>query len=389
MVKETHYNNTGTTIVTTDYYVRDVSGNVISIYNKSVFTSGAIIQKELPIYGGSRLGVYNKQGTTQYQITDHLGNVRAVIEKINGRMEIADYADYYPFGEKLPLRNTFSEYRYAFQGQELDKETGMEAFQLRLWDGRIGRWLTTDPYGQYHSPYLGMGNNPISGIDPDGGYKTWFGAAFAWVGGGFKGSIDHDSGGYYIESFFDVEGGDGGGAGIFHDYGGITQYNGPTFSQKLRRFDNWLEGQPKSSQIIGGGSNAGWMSVWGEHKDGYSTGFRGIVRHSVENTDFASLGVNATNYTNGLNAALIITGRTSSSFGIGDQIGGELIKIKSTFTRTEYTFHCNTKTIEAKTTEIHVKHSNLSGKIDSLKAAQSNSDNLSKAYQNDYGYKYE
>ena len=132
-------------------------------------TSGAIIQKELPIYGGSRLGVYNKQGTTQYQITDHLGNVRAVIEKINNRMEIADYADYYPFGEKLPLRNKFSEYRYAFQGQELDKETGMEAFQLRLWDGRIGRWLTTDPYGEFHSPYLGMGNNPVSLIDPDGG----------------------------------------------------------------------------------------------------------------------------------------------------------------------------------------------------------------------------
>jgi RHS repeat-associated protein len=60
-------------------------------------------------------------------------------------------------------------YRYAFQGQELDGETGMEAFQLRLWDGRIGRWLSPDPMGQYASPYLGMGNNPISRIDPDGG----------------------------------------------------------------------------------------------------------------------------------------------------------------------------------------------------------------------------
>jgi RHS repeat-associated protein len=60
-------------------------------------------------------------------------------------------------------------YRYAFQGQEIDPETGKEAFQLRLWDGRVGRWLTTDPYGQYASPYLGMGNNPINGTDPDGG----------------------------------------------------------------------------------------------------------------------------------------------------------------------------------------------------------------------------
>ena len=61
-------------------------------------------------------------------------------------------------------------YRYAYQGQEVDPETGKEAFQLRLWDARIGRWLTTDPYGQFASPYLGMGNNPISMTDPDGGY---------------------------------------------------------------------------------------------------------------------------------------------------------------------------------------------------------------------------
>ena len=46
----------------------------------------------------------------------------------------------------------------------------MEAFQLRLWDGRIGRWLSPDPYGQYNSPSLGMGNNPIGMIDPDGGF---------------------------------------------------------------------------------------------------------------------------------------------------------------------------------------------------------------------------
>jgi hypothetical protein len=53
----------------------------------------------------------------------------------------------------------------------------MEAFQLRLWDGRIGRWLSPDPYRQHASPYLGMGNNPIGGIDPDGGFwqelKNW------------------------------------------------------------------------------------------------------------------------------------------------------------------------------------------------------------------------
>jgi len=65
--------------------------------------------------------------------------------------------------------NTDSPYRYAFQGQEKDPETGKEAFQLRLYDSRINRWLTTDPAGQYASPYLAMGNNWVSRIDPDGG----------------------------------------------------------------------------------------------------------------------------------------------------------------------------------------------------------------------------
>ena len=45
----------------------------------------------------------------------------------------------------------------------------MEAFELRLWDGRLGRWLTVDPAGEFHSPYLGIGNDPVNAIDPDGG----------------------------------------------------------------------------------------------------------------------------------------------------------------------------------------------------------------------------
>jgi hypothetical protein len=45
----------------------------------------------------------------------------------------------------------------------------MEAFELRLWDGRLCRCLTVDQYHEFSSPYLGMGNNPISLTDPDGG----------------------------------------------------------------------------------------------------------------------------------------------------------------------------------------------------------------------------
>ena len=65
----------------------------------------------------------------------------------------------------MPNRNVEGNYRYRFQGQENDSETGKEAFEARLWDSRIGRWLTIDPAGEFFSPYLGMGNNPISIIE--------------------------------------------------------------------------------------------------------------------------------------------------------------------------------------------------------------------------------
>ncbi len=128
--------------------------------------------KEYPIYGASRLGVYFKTGNTAvYQITDHLGNVRALVQESG---TLAGATDYYPFGMVMPGRSLQNAegYRYTYQGQEKDPETGKEAFELRLWDSRIGRWLTTDPYYQYASPYLGMGNNPISRIDPNGG-EDW------------------------------------------------------------------------------------------------------------------------------------------------------------------------------------------------------------------------
>jgi len=150
----------------TDIYVRDAGGTAMAIYS-----NGTLL--EHTIYGSERLGVYQRAGATSvYQLTDHLGNVRATFQKSGSTIVNDDYNDYYPFGMPMPGRNGISSsaYRYAFQGQEKDPETNKEAFELRLWDSRIGRWLTTDPAGQYSSPYLGMGNNPISRVDPDGGF---------------------------------------------------------------------------------------------------------------------------------------------------------------------------------------------------------------------------
>lgn len=94
--------------------------------------------------------------------------------KINEqRSSIVAGSDYYPFGLAMEGREiTREDYRYGYQGQysEKDKTTGWNEFELRMYDPRIGRWLSVDPYGQFASPYLAMGNNPMINVDPNGGF---------------------------------------------------------------------------------------------------------------------------------------------------------------------------------------------------------------------------
>lgn len=53
---------------------------------------------------------------------------------------------------------------------------GEKYFQDSLPITILTRWLTTDPANQYHSPYIGMGNDPINGVDPDGARKVYYNA---------------------------------------------------------------------------------------------------------------------------------------------------------------------------------------------------------------------
>lgn len=66
----------------TTWYVRDASGNVTSIYESNNAGAG-LTQTEVPFYGSGKLGTYYPQGTGMlaYELTDHLGNVRAVLRK--------------------------------------------------------------------------------------------------------------------------------------------------------------------------------------------------------------------------------------------------------------------------------------------------------------------
>jgi RHS repeat-associated protein len=87
---------------------------------------------------------------------------------------VAQATDYESWGGVLREQKWIdldAKYRYGYQGQfsEHDDETNWEHFELREYDPVIGRWTSRDRKRQYYSGYVGMGNNAVNSVDPDGG----------------------------------------------------------------------------------------------------------------------------------------------------------------------------------------------------------------------------
>ncbi len=172
MVSKETYDKTLHTLQYTEYYVRDATGNVVAIYKK---VGNNITFTELPVYGMNRLGskyIINGVEQTIYELKDHLGSTRARFDKTTKYKE--SFADYYPYGLVHEHYDGSIAARNGYQGQysTINNETGLNEFELRQYDPVIGRWTSMDPYGQYPSPYVGMGNNPVNSIDKDGGKRS-------------------------------------------------------------------------------------------------------------------------------------------------------------------------------------------------------------------------
>ena len=98
--------------------------------------------------------------TPQYHfyITDHLGNIRAVVNENNAIEEINHYYPYGTlFGESTGLANSTQPYKYT--GKELDRMHGLDLHDhgARWSDTNLGRWWKVDPKAEYFydtSPYV-------------------------------------------------------------------------------------------------------------------------------------------------------------------------------------------------------------------------------------------
>ena len=172
-----------TSTITT--YLRDASGNVMAIYEEK--TNQTLAIKEIPIYGSSRLGQYRPKTDTKktalgqriYEFSNHLGNVLVTltdhkVPQTDGTYSsvVLSASDYYPFGMAMKERSfQNAEYRFGFQGQERDEETGTDHYTYRQADPIIGRFWSVDPLTSkypYWSPYQFSGNMVISTRELEG-----------------------------------------------------------------------------------------------------------------------------------------------------------------------------------------------------------------------------
>jgi RHS repeat-associated protein len=140
---------------------------------------------------------YNSSNSTFsffYNLTDYLGNVRIVLDENGNAVQTNEYL---PFG--MVVSSDASPYsgknKYFYQGKEMQAEQLWYDFHARMYDPAVGRFNGVDPQSQFASPYVGMGNNPVVGVDPDGEWvKMAIGAAISAVS--YTASVAFSKGGF-------------------------------------------------------------------------------------------------------------------------------------------------------------------------------------------------
>jgi RHS repeat-associated protein len=91
------------------------------------------------------------------------------------RGRILEENHYYAYGLKIAALSSKAfaapQNNYQYQGDysEFDDDLGWNDFMLRSYDPQLGRFLQWDPYDEFASGYVGMGNDPANLTDPNGG----------------------------------------------------------------------------------------------------------------------------------------------------------------------------------------------------------------------------
>ncbi|MES2417943.1 MAG: RHS repeat-associated core domain-containing protein [Bacteroidota bacterium] len=150
------------------------SNGVVTNYADGIQYTGTVIDFIQTEEGraSNTTGTY----TYEYNLMDHLGNVRYSFDKNAGLLRQLQADDYYGFGlRKVAVTGTN---KYLYNSKELQTELGQYDYGARFYDPVIGRWNVIDPLaelGRRWSPYAYAFNNPIYFVDPDGMWGDYFG----------------------------------------------------------------------------------------------------------------------------------------------------------------------------------------------------------------------
>lgn len=117
---------------------------------------------------------YDAETNTYTYLRDHLNSVVGLVDESGSIVESYTYDAYgntkvfNANGEEIG-RSAIGN-RYAFQGREIDWETGLYYFRARWYDPDTGRWCSKDPLGIAGglNLYEAFGNNAVNFIDPMG-----------------------------------------------------------------------------------------------------------------------------------------------------------------------------------------------------------------------------
>lgn len=131
-------------------------------------TAGGPVRRTRYVYGPDGLVAAEVDGHTYAVLRDRLGSTRALVDPATGR--IVQALHYTPFGALLgapgqPL------VPYLYAGDEwcqVDPDAGLYDLGARLYDPHLRRFYAVDPAGQFPSPYLYAGDDPVDEVDPDG-----------------------------------------------------------------------------------------------------------------------------------------------------------------------------------------------------------------------------
>src|SRR6266571_4191401 len=119
--------------------------------------------------GGQLIGELNGSAT-QFLLTDALGSVLASVSNVAGSAAVQGNQVYGPYGKQRYKQGTMGTSK-GFTGQYNDSLTGLDYYNARYYDPKVGVFLSADTVegnGVGRDPYAYVGGNPETWSDPTG-----------------------------------------------------------------------------------------------------------------------------------------------------------------------------------------------------------------------------